>query len=100
MRQVLLISSFIALGSCGGRVSGPIGEACMSGGRSAASSALCSCVQRVADQELSRADQRRASSFFEDPQRAQDTRTRDDAGSEAFWRRYRTFADRAAASCG
>jgi hypothetical protein len=54
----------------------------------------------VADQTLSSSEQRRAATFFEDPQRAQDFRTRDDAASEAAWRRYRDFADRARSRCG
>ena len=101
MRISVALIVIFALGSCGGgRVSGDIGQACMNGGRSAANPALCSCVQRVANQTLSGADQRRAASFFDDPHQAQETRTRDDASSEAFWGRYRAFADSARAQCG
>lgn len=87
------------LGGCGGGVSGDIGQACMASGREAASRQLCSCVQGVANQTLSASDQRRASRFFDDPDRAQETRTSDRAGDEAFWLRYRAFADRAEALC-
>ena len=85
------------LGGCGGGVSGDIGRACVTSGREAASPQLCSCVQGVANQTLSASDQRRAARFFDDPDRAQETRTSDSAGDEAFWLRYRAFADTAEA---
>lgn len=88
------------MGACGPRVSGDIANGCMAGGRSSANSALCSCIQQVANQALSPADQRRAAEFFDNPDVAQQTRTRDDAGTEAFWARYRAFADTARAACG
>ena len=87
------------LGGCGGAVSGDIGRACLASGRDAASPQLCSCVQGVANQTLSGTDQRRAARFFDDPERAQETRTSDRAGDEAFWERYRAFADQAEAIC-
>lgn len=88
------------LGGCGGGVSGEIGRACMTGGRDAASPQLCACVQGVAHQTLSGPDQRRAARFFEDPDRAQETRASQRAGDEAFWQRYSAFADYAEAICG
>ncbi|SDE85246.1 arginine transporter [Limimaricola pyoseonensis] len=98
MRIIIGIMALAALAACGGgRPSGPISKACMSSGRSAANINLCSCVQGVADQSLSWGEQRRAAKFFDDPQRAQDTRQEN--GSEAFWKRYRSFADRAEAIC-
>lgn len=89
-----------ALGGCGGGVSGDIGKACMAGGRDAASPRLCSCIQGVANQSLSSSDQRRAARFFSDPEEAQAVRASDTARDDAFWARYRAFADRAAAVCG
>ncbi len=100
MRILIGLISILALTSCGGgRVSGAIGKACMDSGRSAANPALCSCVQRAADSTLTGSDQRRAADFFSDPQKAQDTRQEDGSSNEAFWRRYRDFADRAEAIC-
>ncbi len=87
------------LGGCGGGVSGEIGQACMAGGRNAANPQLCSCIQGVANQSLSGADQRRAARLFSDPDEAQSTRVSDRAGDEAFWGRYRAFANRAEAVC-
>jgi len=94
------LAALVIVGGCGGRVSGDIGRACMSGGRNAASPQLCSCIQGVANQSLSGSDQRRAAQFFENPDVAQQTRASDRGGDEAFWLRYRAFADRAAAICG
>lgn len=97
----LAVAGLWALGACGGgRVSGEVGRACVAGGRGAASPALCSCVQGVADQVLNASEQRRAAAFFDDPDLAQRARTSDGAQDEAFWARYRAFADRAAAICG
>lgn len=96
---ILALLALMALGACSGGVSGDVGRACISGGRQAASPALCSCVQRVASQTLSAADQRRAAGFFSDPDRAQQTRQSDSASDEAFWLRYRAFSDRAATTC-
>lgn len=89
-----------ALSACGVGASGQVGRACMGSGRDAANAALCSCVGRVASQSLSAADQRRAASFFGDPERAQEVRSSDSGRDDAFWARYRAFADRAEAVCG
>ena len=88
------------LGGCGGGVSGEIGRACVTSGRDAASPQLCSCIQGVANQSLSSADQRRAARFFDDPDRAQDVRLSESARDDAFWERWRAFATRAEAICG
>lgn len=103
MRGLVAVMAVLALASCGGGargVNGEVAKACIAGGRDAANRSLCSCVQQVANQSLSATDQRRAASFFAEPQAAQDTRQSDRASDEAFWTRYRAFADRAAASCG
>lgn len=99
MRKLGLVAAILALAACGGGASGSIGRACMAGGRQAASPALCSCVQRVAGQSLSSADQRRAAGFFTNPQAAQDARASNRPGDDAFWSRYDAFADRAEALC-
>lgn len=109
MRLLVLMVMICALAACGGRsvrapagvtfASGPISQACLAAGRANASRPLCTCVQGVANQSLSDADQRRAARFFDDPQLAQDTRQADGAGAEAFWQRYTAWADRAASLC-
>lgn len=100
MRAILAVCSILALSSCGGgRVTGEIGQACMAAGRSAANPALCSCVQRAADMKLSAREQARAAEFFEDPQKAQDTRQASNGDRYDFWDRYREFVDTAEALC-
>ncbi|SHE38284.1 hypothetical protein SAMN05444339_101218 [Loktanella atrilutea] len=99
MRILFLGLALVTLNSCGAGVRGEMGKACMASGRSAANSALCSCVQRTANATLTRRDQRLASSFFEDPQKAQDIRQSDTSSHEEFWKRYRQFTGQAERSC-
>ena len=100
MRSLKVIGLLAALAACGGpNVSGTIAQACLSADRSAASPALCSCVQRVADNTLSNRDQTRAVAFFAEPQLAQDTRQSDRSGDEAFWLRYKDFSAAATEQC-
>ncbi|MGY3439224.1 MULTISPECIES: hypothetical protein [unclassified Marinovum] len=78
---------------------GPISRACMTGGRKAANSGLCNCIQNVADAALSRSDQRLAAKFFRDPHMAQEIRQSDRASHESFWKRYKDFGSRAEQNC-
>lgn len=75
-----------------------IEKAC-NGSDRVASASLCNCIQSVADQILTRSDQRLAARFFKDPQMAQDTRQSDNSSKEAFWKRYKAFGETAAAVC-
>jgi hypothetical protein len=77
---------------------GPIDSACMQAGRSN-SSATCGCIQQVADMTLSHRDQRRAASFFHDPDRAQVVRMSDSKSDNDFWARYKNFASTAEGYC-
>lgn len=79
--------------------SGPIQSACLSANRTAASPALCGCVQAVADRNLSGADKGRIPRFFRDPHIAQEVRQSDNPRNEAFWRRYKAFVSAAERSC-
>lgn len=78
---------------------GPIQRACLASDRKARSSELCGCIQAVADQTLSPADQRLAVGFYADPHRAQEIRQSDRAGHESFWRNYTDYAERAEQTC-
>ncbi len=79
---------------------GPISSACLASGRAQATPQLCGCIQSVADQTLSRADQRAAAKFFRDPHQAQEVRQSSRPRDEAFWLRYRDFGATAEAYCG
>ncbi|PAU98320.1 hypothetical protein [Paracoccus salipaludis] len=78
---------------------GPIDNACIRSDRGARSPGLCGCIQQVADQTLSRADQRRAAGFFRNAQQAQDVRMSKRAADNQFWDRYKTFAATAERYC-
>lgn len=78
---------------------GPVGSACQRSDRPAASRQLCACIDRVAMQTLSRADQRRAAQFFRDPDLAQQVRMHKSPATNDFWRRYRAFASSAESHC-
>ncbi|SNS21748.1 hypothetical protein [Tropicimonas sediminicola] len=100
----LLLAAALALPL--GMISAPSAEAgstieraCMSSNRRAASRPLCDCIQRVADQMLTRRDQRMAAKFFKDPHRAQEVRQSDRASDEAFWKRYKAFGTTAGNVC-
>jgi hypothetical protein len=102
MRYFLILGAFATMAACGGGsrgASGEISQACLEADRRAASPALCSCVQQVANQSLSNSDQTRAAVFFSEPQLAQDTRQSDRSSDERFWQRYRAFSDLAGQIC-
>lgn len=78
---------------------GMIDRACMTSGRKAANSQLCKCIQFVADQALTRSDQRLAATFFRDPHKAQVIRQSDNRSHEEFWQRYKSFGAKAESVC-
>lgn len=102
MRYLLIAGALASAAACGGGsrgATGDISRACVAADRRDASPALCGCVQQVANQSLSGADQARVVGFFVDPQLAQDTRQSDRVGDERFWVRYRAFTDLASQIC-
>ncbi|MDB6180199.1 hypothetical protein [Paracoccus fistulariae] len=80
-------------------VAGPIDSACVRSDRARGNAPLCGCIQQVANQTLSRSDQRRAARFFRDPHEAQVVRMSKSNSDNAFWARYKSFAARAEAYC-
>jgi hypothetical protein len=102
VRFVMASLACLTLISCGGgrsSASGDVARACMSSHRTAANSSLCSCIQRAANQTLRGSDQTRAAELFGDPQKAQDTRQSNNSATEAFWLRYKNFAQTAETMC-
>ena len=81
-------------------VAGAMSSACLKSDRKAKSRKLCRCMQSVADQELSRRDQKLAASFFQDPHKAQEIRQSDRSSHEQFWKRYKAFGVAASKYCG
>lgn len=78
---------------------GPISRACMKSQRDAANSAVCGCIQQVADQTLSGSDQRKAAKFFANPDAAQKVFLSKSNSDDAFWDRYKNFGASAEAYC-
>lgn len=115
MKKIVILLVIAALAGCGGSkrssknrsyspasvqfAQGPIKDACMQSDRKARSNRLCGCVQAAANQTLSGADQRRAVGIFKDPHSAQETRQSDRRSDEAFWLRYKKFANTAEQVC-
>ena len=97
--RIAILGLVLVAASCGPRVTGAYGEACMGASRPGANAALCSCVQQVANRMLSASDQRLAATFFEDEERANAMMINDSPAADAFWVRYRAFTDQAERSC-
>lgn len=76
---------------------GPIERACL--GSDNGNRALCGCIQQVADMTLQGSDQRRAASFFNNPEKAHATWVSQSAADDAFWDRYKNFGSTAEATC-
>lgn len=74
-------------------------NACLSSDRGKGRVGLCSCIQSVANQSLSKPDQRRARSFFKDPDLAEQARISDRRRDEEFWDRYERFSAFASRQC-
>ncbi|QLQ18096.1 MAG: hypothetical protein HZT43_04420 [Exiguobacterium profundum] len=68
-------------------------------GRPGATRAMCGCIQQAADQTLSNADQRRAASFFKDPDKAHKVWLSKSDKDDEFWERYKNFGATAEAYC-
>jgi hypothetical protein len=111
MKQIVLLCVTLGLAGCGGDrsagptravqpvASGPISAACLQSDRKARSPALCGCIQAVANQTLSGADQRRAVGFYTDPHSAQVIRQSDSGRDRSFWRSYTEYAMQAERVC-
>lgn len=78
---------------------GKIENACNASDRRASSRSLCSCIQSVADQLLTRREQSTAAKFFKDPHQAQEIRQSDNSRDEKFWVRYKQFGSVASRRC-
>ncbi|NOC46431.1 MULTISPECIES: hypothetical protein [unclassified Ruegeria] len=76
-----------------------IKRACLASDRSAATRDRCSCIQRVADQALTRSDQKTVAKWFTDPHQAQELKMSQTARDDALWDRYQNFGQMAQAIC-
>lgn len=79
--------------------SGQIKRACIASDREAATRQRCSCIQHVADQALTRSDQKTVAKWFSDPHQAQKLKMSKSARDDALWDRYQNFGQMAQAIC-
>jgi hypothetical protein len=79
---------------------GAISRACLNAGRKASSPALCRCIQRVANDSLSRGERKTVAKWFKDPHQAQVVRQSSRSSDERLWKKYRAFGSRASKVCG
>jgi hypothetical protein len=104
MTKPILLATCVALVlpllATAAAAAGPIERACLRSDRDAANRAICGCIQDVADQTLRGADQRRAASFFKDPDKAHKVWMSKSKSDDAFWERYKVFGAQAEAYCG
>jgi len=76
-----------------------IKRACLASDRQAATRARCSCIQRVANDALSRSDRKTVAKWFTDPHQAQELKMSQTARDDALWDRYLAFGQLAKAVC-
>lgn len=76
-----------------------IERACVASDRDA-SRAVCTCIGQAADSALTGRQIREGARWFDDPQRAQDTRQSDRERDEEMWSAWRTFSSLAQQRCG
>ena len=76
-----------------------IKRACLASDRSAATRDRCNCIQRVADQALTRSDQKTVAKWFTNPHQAQELKMSQTARDDALWDRYQNFGQMAQAIC-
>lgn len=98
MRFIFVFIILLA-GATGSAVAKDVGNACLASDRGAGQQSLCRCIQKAADRTLTRRDQKRAATFFADPDLAQSTRRSENKRDEAFWDRYQAFGDVARRYC-
>lgn len=95
----LAVSAAVLVTVAAPSFAGPIESACLRSDRKGANRQLCGCIQQVADMSLRGADQRRAASFFKDPEKAQKVKMSKSNTDDAFWERYVAFGELAEAYC-
>lgn len=98
MKKMFLATALLLITS--GSVQATVIErACLSANRDGTNRAMCGCIQDVANLTLTNKDQKLASSFFKDPQKAQDIRQSNRSSHSKFWNRYKAFGATAEAFC-
>lgn len=96
----IVMALSMSLWASGAEARGTIERACLKADRSAATRALCACIQDVADPRFSRSEQRRIAKFFRDPHLSQELRQSDRRSDRPFWDAYKAWGAAARRQCG
>ena len=94
------VAALVLFGSVQSALAGPVERACLRSGAEAANRGTCACIQKVADQTLRGADQRRAAKLMNDPDLAHEVWISKRESDDEFWEHYKAFGDAAATYCG
>lgn len=76
-----------------------IKRACLASDRANATRQRCSCIQQVANQALTKGDQKTVARWFSDPHQAQELKMSKTERDDALWDRYQNFGQLAQAVC-
>lgn len=93
----LAVASFPLFASMA--VAGPVESACLRSDRPGATRAMCGCIQEAADMTLTNSEQRRAATFFKDPDKAHKVWLSKTEKDDEFWDRYKNFGATAESYC-
>jgi len=99
MKQFLLAAIILSVVPSSVPAGELIKKACLKAGRAGANTAVCGCIQQVADLRLKRKDQRLAARFFKNPHEAQVIRQSTKSSNERFWTRYKAWGLEAEELC-
>ncbi len=98
MRAAVLYLSILSLAGCGGGGASTPERACLTSDRSPGQE-VCSCVQQVADQTLSRRDQKLAAQIIGDPDKFREYQKSSNPSRKAFVERYRLWGSTSSEVC-
>lgn len=93
------LAALVLVGVASAVSAGPVERACVNSARAKGNSALCGCVQKVADVTLSGKDQLMVAQFFLSPDKAEEVRMQSTPSANAFWDRYTLFGEQAEMAC-
>ncbi len=97
--MICAIAGTMAFGSLPAEA-GFIGNACLKSNRPGSSRALCNCIDKVAKNNMTRQQQKKAAKFFGDPHKAQQVRQSSRKSDEQLWENYKAFSKQAVKTCG
>lgn len=92
-------ASRIVVNDTVGFATGPIGTACLNHRKRDATQARCGCIQQVANQTLTQAQQQRSVRYFSEPSLLQEVRQSSAPANQRFWEAWKNFSETAETQC-